>query len=190
VGNEGSMVAGQNNNLNEERVKQIVTEMTTPRMCSPEVLKIAVDEQRRVDDWIAKNYDNVRNKILTLLGGGLASLTFLYSSRQLFIPPEIYGKIFYFAGLSLIILGISTLIHALRPMHWEFTTEDKDLMNIHKVETVTEYLLYVRDKYMAAYKTNLHAYEYKQKLFNFSLYPLIFGVIILVVIKLFSKGGI
>jgi hypothetical protein len=151
-----------------------------------EVLEIAIEEQRRADNWISHNYDNVRNKILTLLGGGLASLTFLYASGDLFIPPEIYGKIFYFAALTLILFALSRLIVALQPMHWEFTIEDRDLNVIHTVQSKLEYLKYVKERYMLVYKMNISVYELKQRLFNLSLYPLIFGVMILVVIKQFS----
>lgn len=151
------------------------------------ILRMAIEEQRRVSDWIAHNYDNVRNKILTLLGGGLASLTFLYASgNSLFIPPEVYGKIFYFSALGMVIVALSVLIVALRPIPWEFTIEDRDLNKIQDVKSELDYLEYIKQKYMDTYKINIYAYEYKQKLFNFSLYPLVFGVIILVVIKLFS----
>jgi hypothetical protein len=152
-----------------------------------EILKIAIEEQRRVCDWITHNYDNVRNKILALLGGGLAALTFLYASDGgLFIPEEVYGKIFYFSGLFLTLMALSTLIAALRPMPWEFTIEDKELNKIDTVSSELEYLQYTKEKHMEAYKLNIHTYEYKQRLFNFSLYPLVFGAMILTVIKLFS----
>jgi hypothetical protein len=59
-----------------------------------QTLSIALEEQRRVYDWISDNYEQVRVKILTILGGGLAALTFLYASGQLFIPPQVYGRIF------------------------------------------------------------------------------------------------
>jgi len=127
----------------------------------------------------------VRVKILTLLGGGLAALTFLYSDGKLFIPAQIYGRIFYFAALAFIIAALTFLVTSLKPLHWEFPIEDKDLLKIHKVPSKLDYLIYMRDKYMECYTINISAYEYKQKLFNISLYPLIFGVIILVVIKLF-----
>lgn len=155
-----------------------------------EILEIAIEEQRRSDSWIAHNYDNVRNKILTLLGGGLAALTFLYSSGNsngsLFIPPEVYGKIFYFIALFLILFGISGLIMALRPRHWEFTTESRELASISTVQSKLKYLQYVKERYMIAYKNNIVAYENKQKLFNISLYPLVFGIMMLVIIKLFA----
>jgi len=153
-----------------------------------DVLEIAIAEQRRVSDWISTNYEQVRVKILTFLGGGLGALTFLYSNGDLFIPGQVYGKIFYFAGLGMVIASLTILITSLRPRRWEFTIEDKELLRIHKVESKLEYLKYVRDKYMECYTINISAYEYKQKLFNISLYPLIFGVIILVIIKLFNKG--
>lgn len=151
-----------------------------------DILTIAVEEQRKVYDWIADGTTQVRIKILALLGGGLTALAFLYSAGSLFIPPQTYGKIFYFSAIGMLVVAFTALIHSLKPLHWEFPIEDKDLLKISKVQTKLEYLEYVKEKYMECYTINISAYNYKQKLFNVSLYPLIFGIIILVVIKLFK----
>lgn len=157
-----------------------------PESVQIETLTIALAEQRRVYDWISNNYEQVRVKILSLLGGGLAALTFLYANGELFIPAQVYGKILYFAALGMIIISLSCLVLALRPLPWEFPIADKDLLKIHKVPSKYEYLQYMKERHMECYTINIGAYNYKQRLFNISLYPLIFGVIILVVMKLFK----
>lgn len=151
-----------------------------------EILMIAIQEQHRVYDWISVAYEQVRVKILTFLGGGLASLTFLYSGGDLFIPKQVYGDIFYFAGLTMVLVALMVLVFSLKPLYWQFPTDSKDLTKIKKYRSKLEYLEYVKESYLECYTTNISAYNYKQKLFNISLYPLIFGVIILVVIKLFK----
>lgn len=150
------------------------------------VLELTIEEQRRVYDWISKGYDQLRLKLLTILGGGLGALTFLYSSGELFIPTtDVSGKIFYFFGLAMTLGAVGVLIVALKPLDWEFPTENKDIAELDKFETRYDYLVYIKDRYQICYEINISAYNYKQKLFNYALYPLIFGIIILVVLKLF-----
>ena len=148
------------------------------------ILRVAIEEQRRTYDWIDKSYDQLRLKILTVLGGGLAALTFLYSTGTLFIPQEIYGRIFYFSGLGMLISALGILIFALKPLPWEFSIEDRDLLQL-PANNIVEYLEYTKQRHMVCYQINIRAYNFKQRLFNLSLNPLIFGSIILVVIKLF-----
>jgi hypothetical protein len=154
-----------------------------------EVLVLTIQEQRRVYDWLDENYNQLRVKSLTILGGGLGALVFLYSSGNLFIPKSTADKIFYFSGLTMVIFAIGLLIASLRPQEWEFPTEKKDIACLEQFETEFEHLVYTRDRYQVCYDVNIAAYDYKQKLYNLSLYPLIFGTIILVVLKLFNQGG-
>lgn len=155
-----------------------------------EVLMLAIDEQRRVYDMLATLWAQLRVKCFTFLGGGLTALTFLYASTnnkdQLFIPNETYGQILYFAALGVTIFGLVSLFLAIKPSHWEFPTEKHDLLKLHYA-TQRSYLEYTKDRYITCYDVNSKAYEYKQRLFNLGLYPLIFGVIILIVLKLFRS---
>jgi hypothetical protein len=75
---------------------------------------------------------------------------------------------------------------ALKPMHWEFPIELKDLENI-KETTAEEYLDYVNKRYLLCYNMNIVGYELKHRLFNACFYPLIFGAILLVVLKIFGE---
>jgi hypothetical protein len=149
------------------------------------ILRIAIEEQRRVYDWLCVSYEQARVKILAFLGGGLALMTFLYSDRRLFIPHEVYGKIFYFVGLGLILGALGILFHALRAMPWEFPIETKDLKKLPTKKKV-KYLEYTKERYLICYDINIKAYETKQKYLNMAFYPLIFGAIILVVLNLFG----
>jgi len=166
-----------------------VGEMKKP---SIEVLRIAIDEQRREHDELTSAFERLRFKILTLLGGGLALLTFLYSNpnpkNPLFLPSELYGKIFYFAGLVLIVGALSALLHATRPSGvWEVAPEADKLKRLSE-DDQAKYLAYVSKRYLVCYKNNCKEYSTKHKFLNMSFYPLVFGAIILIVIKLF--GGL
>jgi hypothetical protein len=158
----------------------------TPIVPSEEVLETAITEQRRVYDWLSTGYDQAKIKVLTFFGGGLGVLTFLYSSGDTFIPHELYGKVFYFIGLGLMIFGLSTLVTAVQRRHWEFPTETRDLKAL-QYETKRDYLEYIRDRYVACYELNVKAYDDKHKLLDIAFYPLVFGAIILVVLKIFGR---
>ena len=164
--------------------------MDAPIETPDEVLEIAIEEQRRVYDLLFSYWNQLRVKIFTFLGGGLTAMTFLYantqSQDQLFIPGETYGKILYFAALGFAVFGLVALFLAIKPIHWEFPTERHDLESLRH-PTKHAYLQYVKDRYLTCYDMNVKGYDYKQRLFNLGLYPLIFGVIILIVLKLFRS---
>ena len=145
-------------------------------------LKTTIDELRRVYDWLCNAYGEVKVKILTFIGGDLAVLTFLYSDGNTFIPKQTYGQVFYFIGLGLTILGLGYLFSAIRPKYWEFPTEHKDLEKMD-FDSELEYLDYVKERYLYCYNIDIKVYEDKQKLLNTSFYLLIFGAIILTIIK-------
>ena len=148
-------------------------------------LETMIEELRRMNDWVDHAYQRVKTKTLTFLGGGLAVLTFLYSNGETFIPTETYGRIFYFCGLGAVLGAIIMLFAALLPRMWEFSIESKDIDTVEKYSGV-EYLKYVKDRLFLTYRTNIETYDKNQRLLNRSFYPLVFGAIILVVLKIFG----
>jgi hypothetical protein len=154
-----------------------------------EILIVAIEEQRRVYDWVSANLRHTRNKTVTYLGAGLAILTFLYSHPNkygaTFIPPQTYGKVFYFAGLGLVLLALALLAIALKTVKWEFPTEDKDLKSL-KHNSRLSYLKYVKERYRLCYKINTKYCEDKHALLNMAFPALLLGAIILAVLNLFG----
>lgn len=130
---------------------------------------------------------NVNIKTLTLAGAGLAVLTYLYGSGDFFIPDEVYGKIFYAIGATLLVGAVSVLLYAVKPSgKWELPTETKQSLQGLSETDKRKYLEYVKDRYIYCYTENGRYYHSKQRLMNLSFYPLVFGAIILVVIKIFG----
>src|SRR3569623_2535011 len=119
-----------------------------------ETLEVMIEEYKRTHDWLDNAYDRIKVKTLTFLGGGLATLTFQYADGDTFIPPQTYGKIFYFGGLASMLAALVLLFMALLPRHWEFSIESKDIKRV-EVYSHLEYLKYVRERYIVAYKMNL-----------------------------------
>ena len=156
------------------------------------ILKVTIEEMRRTMDWLDTAYARHKTRTLAYLSGGLATLTFLYANGDTFIPDNTQGKIFYFAGLGLLLTAIAILLAVqLRPNHWEFSIENRDIEAV-KFPTTKDflaseenYLQYVKERYYVAYKMNLAVYEYCCKWQNRSFIPLLTGAIILAVLKVF-----
>lgn len=154
-----------------------------------EILQLAIDEQRRVYDFIADNYKQFRNRALAYLGAGLATLTFLYSHPnkygKTFIPPSTDGRIFYFAGLILTLAAVGILLVALKTVIWEFPIEDRELKKL-KFATKEDYLYYIKERYRTCYKLDVAVCEQKYKMLNLSFPMLVLGATILMVLNLFG----
>lgn len=150
-----------------------------------EIIELAIVELRRTFDWVDAAYQRVKLKTITYLGGGLATLAFLYANGDTFIPKEAYGKIFYFIGLGLVLGALVLLFISMLPRYWEFSIDHQVIEKL-EFKSKKEYLSNMKEAYLSAYKHNLQVYEKNHKFLSYGFYPLIFGVIILVVLKLFG----
>ena len=153
------------------------------------ILKTTLDEQRRVYDWVSENFRHAGYRALTYAGGGLAVLTYLYTGTSspatdsLFIPEATYGKIFYFIGVILVAFGLYSMLRAALPKAYELPTEQERLSELDKFASELEYLQYVNRRYTKCYASNIRACAERQKHLDTGFLPLVFGAIILVVIK-------
>lgn len=169
-----------------QELKEIDIKYVVQNEPSIEVLRITIEEQRREYDLLNEAKHQVATKTLTLAGAGLALLTFLYSSGDLFVPNELYGKVFYIVGAFLTIGAVCVLLYATKPSgRWELPPETSRLENLDDKDE-RKYLEYVKDRYLTCYNLNAKHYQTKQRLMNTSFYPLVFGAIILVTIKIFG----
>lgn len=153
---------------------------------SKEINRIAIDELRRSYDSVQRAVDQLRIKTITFIAATFALMTYLYSDGNLFIPIELYGKIFYFMGLGATLTSIAIFLLQLRPHLWMLTTEIKELKNI-KQSTEEDYLEYVKSEYIDCYVHNARTYEIKHKYFNIGFILLVFGAFTLLTIKTFTQ---
>jgi Ca2+/Na+ antiporter len=157
------------------------------------LLEVAVDELRRAYDELDKDYDQVRVKALTFLGGGLALLTFLYSGKthsgkvDLFIPHQVYGMVFYFGGLVFVLFAIALLFYTLKPVYFREPTENEEIEKLdERHRTKNSYLVFLKEEYSKCLEHNGDQYSQKQKLLNIAFFLLVTGAIILLVLKQFG----
>jgi hypothetical protein len=158
-------------------------------------LKLYIEEQRRYHDELTTAYTSVRTKMVTYIGAGLAFLAFLYAGaldttkttlERLFIPDELYGKVFYVFGLFLVLYALGKLIHGSRPNGvWTVAVDSKD---VSAIENMSEegYLIKLKNGYEDARKDNIVQYNYHHSSFKDAFHPLILGAIILIVLRYFQ----
>jgi len=144
----------------------------------------SIEELRREDDWLNKNFSEAKNKVLTFLGGGLAILSFIFANDGFNCPEEMYGKILYIGGLIICLIAISLLIIAVQPVSWQIPTEIKTHIRI-KEKNYLSFLKNIKETYIETIKTNSPQYEKKQKFLRIAALLLIVGSMLLLIIKNF-----
>src|SRR5262245_21371082 len=118
-----------------------------------EVLELAVGELRRKYDKICTDYDNARVKILTLMGGGLVFLSFIYAPRggqprsDLFFPHNLDSQIFYVIGLVLTLGALGLFFKAFTPTNWALPAEAKEMKRLGKFKSKADFLTFLVDEY-------------------------------------------
>lgn len=160
-----------------------------------EVLRIAVEEQRRFHDELTSSYRSMRLRIITFIGAILALLAFLYSGstdrnvntlRRLFIPDTQYGMIFYFLGLGFLLYALAKLVHGARPNgRWGVPIDLHSLESLDEKDTV-KYLMKLKNEYIKVARDNMSEHAKKHEALRDSFYPLLIGAILLVVLKYFQ----
>lgn len=149
----------------------------------------SIEELRRMHEEVCDIYKNIRTKTITFLGGGLALLSFLYGGGDLFIPKEIYGRIFYSVGFVFYMSSLFLLFLAAQPVLWRLPTKIKKHKEM-KFSTYLEFLVYIKNEYTDALNINFAHNEKKQKYLNSATVLLASGAILLLIIKSFGKESL
>lgn len=160
-----------------------------------EALKLYVAGQQKFHDELTTAHIGVINRIVTYIGAVLAFLTFLYIgaldttksvAERLFIPDELYGKIFYVAGLFFILLALGRLIHGFRPNGtWSVGFRSSDINEIEEMDEEA-YLIKLKNDNDEARKSNISQYEKAFGSLKAAFYPLLIGAIVLIVLRYFQ----
>lgn len=164
-------------------------------MMDIKTLKAYIEEQRRFHDELTRSYEMLRTKIVTQIGGTLALLAFLYAGaldttkttlERLFIPPELYGKIFYYLGLFFILYSLGKVIHGARPNGvWTVAYQSQDNKPVESMAH-KDYLIKLKNDYDKARADNAVQYSKKYEAYKDAFYPLLAGAIIMIVLRYFQ----
>jgi hypothetical protein len=165
----------------------------TSRNQQDEITEVAIHELRRRYDKIGHDYDTTRIKLLTLFGGTLAFLSFLYSGRtkqgkaDIFFPPNLDERILYFIGLGLVLGALFILFWSIKPSDWALPLDAKVLSRLEDNYTnKSKFLAYVNEEYLDTISFCMGMLAKKIQLLGVSINMLFMGAIILLVLKYFG----
>lgn len=156
------------------------------------VLRIALDELRRVHEHVSNAYDGLRTRVLAMLAGQVAIVTFLFSgtdSSRIGIPPDTAGRIFLTIGIVALISSFALFVYLTAsskgwPVPGDINEiEEIDNGNDCRYDTVEKFLLFLRKDYLQSTRECINILEKKAIRFNIALYLLLVSVIILLAIK-------
>ena len=149
-----------------------------------EALKFRIEELRRVDDQLNATFDQLRFKSLAMIAGELALSPFIFSTDRLHIPHEYYGCIFFFLGILFYVVSFGLLLWTIAATDWTTPGDGRSSGEI-KVDypTLLKYLEWIVEDYLKVIGNNSPLVGKRARRFNWSLYLLAVGGIMLLVIK-------
>jgi len=151
------------------------------------ILKASITELRKVYEHINNIYDQLRFKALALIAGEVAIASFIFgdpNSRN--IPIGADRRIFFFSAIMFLGLAFGILLWVISTVAWQlphdFTKSDEMLSDKNR-NTYLSFLKYMHNDYCEVNDTCNQIVSKKCKKFNWTIYLLAAGVIILMVIK-------
>lgn len=154
-----------------------------------EILRAAVDELRRLYDRLSNIYDGLKVKVLALIAGEVAIISFIFSGQSVKIPEEPYGVIFFATGLAAMAVAFGLLLWVISTADWLVPHDTKESRLLHKrYKTEEEFLEYLKDDYESCIDHCAGKIKKRSAVFNKTVLVLSSGVTILLVLK-FSTGG-
>lgn len=147
------------------------------------VLMANLVELRRSFDHISNIHDQLRVKALAFIAGEVAIVTFLFSTAIQY-PSIIYGQILFFSAVAALCIAFGLLFWAIATVNWKIPS-DFECSNTLKEKYSTElsFIEYTNNDYVQVIRHCMKTVGDKAKRFNWTIYLLSWGVIILLLIK-------
>lgn len=151
------------------------------------IIKLSLAEHAKVFDHISNIYDQLRIKALALIAGEVAIVSFLFSGWDFKKTVFDDDRVFLFGtGIAALALAFSLLLWIISTIEWRMphNLEKSDqLLNDKNRDREDTFLKYIHDDYVNVNIKNNQKVTSKCKKFNWSLYLLAGGVIMIMVIK-------
>jgi hypothetical protein len=145
--------------------------------------KLELAELRRLYDRINIDYNTLRTRILTLLGGEVIAISFIFGGDN-FLPAQTYGKVFYFSGIGLLMLATAFLFLGSSPVTWLAPFELDEAKKMPEgYETPEKLHKFIKDEYIESIEHCMEKQAEKARYFTWALRTLFAGVIILLILK-------
>ncbi len=152
------------------------------------VLLGSIDELRRVYDHITNIYDQLRVKALALIAGEVAIVTFIFvGDPSRYVPEGVDRLIFFYAGIIALLAAFGLLLWVISSVEWSIPhgiESSKTQLSKHK--SYLSFLKYLHDDYTQVVSHCNKIVSNKCKKFNWVVYLLSAGVIILLVVTKFG----
>lgn len=150
-------------------------------------IETSIREHRHTYQSTSNIYDQLRIKALALIAGEVAIITFLFNNWDISkLVFNVDRVIFLSVGILLLSAAFSIFLWIISTVHWVYPHDNrpaKKWTSDKNYETYYDFLEYLHDDYNTA---NMHCQKIvnnKCKKFNWSIFLLAGGVIILMVIK-------
>lgn len=161
-----------------------ITETDTEEV---KILHISLEEQRRLYDNTGHIYDQLRIKSLTLIAGEVAIVTFLFTGWNVHKVLVGSDRIFFlFAGIILMAMAFTLLLWTISTVSWkmahDFSKAQQWFVDKNR-NTERAFLEYLHDDYCHVNAECLKIVSSRCTKFNWSLFMLSAGVIMVMVIK-------
>lgn len=151
------------------------------------ILKISIRELENNYNRISNIYDQLRIKALALIAGEVAIVTFLFTHWDFRKVLEGSDRIiFFFTGVVLLSLAFGILLWVISTVEWKIphdTRRADTLLNDKNYDSELAFLKYLNDDYAKVNEFCNSLVSRKCKRFNWTVFLLAIGVIIVMVIK-------
>lgn len=173
--------------------KLLESESKDTDCCEPEkikILRVALDELRRVHDHISNAYDQLRIKALAMIAGEVAIVTFILAAddhTQIHVS-DLAERIFLGVGVVALLLAFILLISTITSSDWFIPGDMDEIEQIdngkdNRYETLEKFLFFLRTDYLDGNRKCIKILAKKGFRLNWGLYFLLAGAIILLVLK-------
>ncbi len=152
-----------------------------------QIIKTSIEEQKRIYDHTSNIYDQLRIKALALIAGEVAMVTFLFSNWN--FRKSIHDsdrEFFFITGIIFLGLAFGFLLWIISTVEWKMPhslSKAKQLLGNKNNDTEQSFLEELHDDYTSVNGYIMPLVGHKCKKFNWTVFLLAAGVIIIMVIK-------
>jgi len=159
--------------------------MALPEKDKIETIQIVIDDLRRLFDHISNNYSSLKNRVLGLIAGEVAVISFIFSGKgfnlKMFTSAE---KIFFFAGVALLAVAFGQLLWIIGTADWQIPLDLKESKKLYKrFNSKLDYLEDIKEDYESCIEFCLGKMSIRARVYNRTLFILSGAIIIMLVIK-------
>ncbi|HJP96504.1 MAG TPA: hypothetical protein VJ843_03980 [Candidatus Saccharimonadales bacterium] len=162
--------------------------MSLPEGDKEATLLLLIDDLRRLYDHLSTNYHDLKNRVLALIAGELAIVTFIFSGKSLELSKFTSAEIIFFSvGIGLMALAFGMLLWIVATADWLIPLDLNESRKLYKrYNSKLDYLEYIKEDYEACTEHCLRKVAIRAKVYNRTLLVLSCAIIILLVIKFTS----